>query len=103
MYCNYFWMSYESTSLAESAWVFDFDTTEQYDNNYQYDGGLNSYPSSYRTLSNVFTVTEKDGVSSEILDAVSISCMQASAVNYTVEVYTDLENKNDPTSGKKAG
>ena len=101
MYCNYFWMSYESTSLAESAWVFDFDTTEQYDNNYQYDGGLNSYPSSYRTLSNVFTVTEKDGVSSEILDAVSISCMQASAVNYTVEVYTDLENKNDPTSGKR--
>ena len=49
----------------------------------------------------MFTVTEKDGVSSEILDAVSISCMQASAVNYTVEVYTDLENKNDPTSGKR--
>ena len=33
-------------SVAESAWVFDFDRTEQYDNNYQYDGGLNSYPSS---------------------------------------------------------
>lgn len=101
MYCNYFWMSYESTSLAESAWVFDFDRTEQYDNNYQYDGGLNSYPSSYRTLSNIFSVTEKDGVESETLDAVSISCMQVSGVNYTVEIYTDLENKNDPTSGKR--
>ena len=98
---SYFWMSYESTSLADAAWVFDVNTVndEEYDNNYQCDGGLSTYKSQYTTVSNVFTVGEKQGVLSETLDAVSISCTKAAGISYSIDVYTDLTNKNNPASG----
>lgn len=37
---SYFWMSYETFSLSDTAWVFDFSANDGYDNNYQVDGGL---------------------------------------------------------------
>ena len=100
-YCNYFWMSYESASLVDTAWVFDFSKSDDYDNNYQYDGGISVYPNSNTTLANVYTVSEKDGVDSETLKAVSISMTRAANVKYTIEVYTDLYYGNRPTSGTK--
>ncbi len=101
MYCNYFWMSYESASLGDAAWIFDCNANEQYDNNYQCDGGLSTYPATYNTVSNVYQVDKKEGVASETLRAVSISSMHAAGVNYTVDIYTNLKNKNDPLSGEK--
>lgn len=98
---SYFWMSYESTSLSESAWAFDVSIVDddEYDNNYQLDGGLQGYPSECTTVSNVYTVGAKENVTSETLKAISISCMKASGVNYSIDIYTDLKNKNNPASG----
>ena len=101
LYCNYFWMSYESASLGNAAWIFDCNANEQYDNNYQCDGGLTTYPATYNTVSNVYQVDKKEGVASETLRAVSISSMHVAGVNYTVDIYTNLKNKNDPLSGEK--
>lgn len=101
-YCDYFWMSYESVSLGEAAWAFDFDTTDAYDNNYQLDGGLNAYPTEFDTLANVFTVQDaKAGVEAEELRAVNVSMMHNANVSYTISVYTDLKDPKDPTSGTK--
>ena len=99
---SYFWMSYETFSLSDTAWVFDFSANDGYDNNYQVDGGLNvAHQNGYRKLANVFTTQTKQGVSSEDLKAVSLSITSKTNVNYTIEIYTDLKDKTKPTSGTK--
>ena len=102
---SYFWMSYDNQSLLDAAWVFDMNSADNYDNNYQLDGGIDSYNVSnnicyYKTYSNVFTVQNKDNITSEDLKAVSLSFTHVSDVNYKIEVYTDLKN-NNPYSGTK--
>ena len=102
---SYFWMSYENKSLLDAAWAFDMNTANNYDNNYQLDGGIDSYNVSnticqYKTYSNVFSVGNKDSVVSESLKAVSLSFTHVANVNYKVEIYTDLKNSN-PYSGTK--
>ena len=102
---SYFWMSYENQSLLDAAWVFDMNRADNYDNNYQLDGGIDSYNVSnnicyYKTYSNVFTVQSKENITSEDLKAVSLSFTHVSDVNYKIEVYTDLKN-NNPYSGTK--
>lgn len=101
-YESYFWMSYETTSLASTAYVFDCTNTRPYDNNYQLDGGLESYMNSSITSAyNVYTVQKKVNVESESLKAVSVSFTKAANVNYTLEVYTDLYAKYNPSYGNK--
>lgn len=102
----YFWMSYENKSLSDAAWAFDMNTADNYDNNYQLDGGIDCYNvtsniCTYKTYSNVFNVQQKQGVASESLDAVSLSFTHVADVNYKVEIYTDLTNSNNPYSGTK--
>ncbi len=43
-YYGYFWMSYKDASIDDEAVAFVFDTADNYEHNYQYDGGvLDSY------------------------------------------------------------
>jgi C1A family cysteine protease len=35
---SYFWVSYYDMSIEDDAWIFDFDSENNYDYNYQYDG-----------------------------------------------------------------
>lgn len=100
--CEYFWMSYETYSLANTAWVFDFSKDDGYDNNYQVDGGLNvGTTGSYSKVANVFTVQNKQGVSSEELKAISCSFTSKTNVGYTIDIYTDLTSATNPFSGTK--
>ena len=101
-YASYFWMSYESASLADTAWVFDFLAEDGYDNNYQLDGGVQSYPDKeHKILANVFKTKQEEGTTAEILSAVSLSFTEAANVQYTVDIYTDLQDKTNPYSGTK--
>ena len=102
-YLGYFWMSYETNSLTDTAWAFDFAPADDYDNNYQYDGALQTATDSYyNQVANVYTVAEKQGVASETLKAVSLSFMKTANVNYTIEVYTNLTDTSNPESGIKS-
>lgn len=99
---SYYWMSYETSSLGETAYAFDCTNTRPYDNNYQLDGGLESYMNSSITSAyNVYTVQKKENVESESLKAISVSFTKAANVNYTLEVYTDLYAKYNPSYGNK--
>ena len=95
-------MSYDTFSLENTAWVFDFVANDGFDNNYQLDGGIETYRSS-NVLSgaNVFTTQKKSGIDYEVLKAVSVSMSQAADVKYTVDIYTNLTNLNNPLSGTK--
>ena len=95
-------MPYDTYSLVDTMWVFDFSADDGFYNNYQYDGGLetNVYPW-YKTVANVFTVPQRAGVKSETLKAVSLSFMKTADVGYKIEIYTDLTDLTNPKSGRK--
>ena len=101
---GYFWMSYYDKGLAKSAaWGYEYDTTETYDHNYQYDGGMDThypYSTSSDTIreANIFTVASDAG--KEVLKAVSFVTRNTN-VNYTVDVYKNLSKADDPASGTK--
>lgn len=108
-YFSYFWMSYETVSLSDTAWIFDFEEKDGYDNNYQVDSAVaasklisqeNTDPfkgaagstdvTDNTHVCNIFNVTAKDGVRTETLKAVSLSMRETSNVSYKIEIYTDV-------------
>ena len=103
---DYFWMSYETHSLADTAWVMDFSADDGYDNNYQLDGGVQTYRytgEGSTTVANIFDVSQKHGVKSEMLEAVSLSFTEAADVEYTIDIYTDIQDSYSykPVKGTK--
>ena len=99
---DYFWMSYETKSLTDTAWVFDAEKADNYDNNYQYDGSPYSYNLSGCTkYANIFKTQEKGDIGSEILSAVSFSDLESTNMSYKIEIYTNLKDKENPLSGIK--
>ncbi len=101
-YDAYFWMSYKEGTLEPNAYVFVFDNVDDYDHNYQYDGGIyNGYfPNSYGAA-NIFTVKGNEDGTDEELRAVSFST-QSVNTSYTIKIYTDLTNSKNPESGTLA-
>ena len=102
--CNsmggYFWISYEDAMLqaekneeAEVAF-FDVEKADNYDNNYQYDGGIPfAYSRSFLRGANVF-----EAKADEKMQAVSFYTQKAN-VNYEVSIYESPDSDN-PMSGK---
>ncbi len=104
IYASYFWMSYETYSLADTAWVFDFDANDGYDNNYQVDGGIMGYPDkNHRVLMNIFDAQEKPDDEYEELKAVSLTFSQNAGVNYKIDVYTDIKDTVNNKLGSSSG
>ena len=95
----YFWISYCDPTISDSAVSFDFVADRPYDNNYQLDGGMDTYTVNATTVANVFQIKAKDGVDSETLKAVSLSMVRAANVTYKIEVYKNIQYSWNPTSG----
>ena len=95
----YFWISYCDPEISDSAVSFDFVADRPYDNNYQLDGGMDTYKVNATTVANVFQVKAKDGVDSETLKAVSLSMVRVANVSYKIEVYKNLKYSWNPQSG----
>lgn len=94
---SYFWLSYYDKSMEDAAWIFDFESADNYDYNYQYDGGadvgkLMGTP----TAANIFQAKAADN---ELIRAVSLSLSKDANVPYTIRVYTNLTNLHNPKSG----
>lgn len=95
---GYFWLSYYDKSLGDFV-SCDFAVGDNYDNNYQYDGGLvTRYYGFYddTTFANVFT--SKDDGNGEVLRAVSFEAHNSN-VNYTIKIYCNLADPANPESG----
>ncbi|ADL35159.1 cell surface protein [Butyrivibrio proteoclasticus B316] len=97
-YSGYFWMSYYEASLGSYAYAAEFAMAGDYDNNYQYDGGLTYGGLSLNRAANVFCTHAEGGESGELLKAVSLYLL-SSNIDYTIDIYTDLTDANDPVSG----
>lgn len=113
-YNGYFWLSYYDCGLLKGTkssspkvYAFVFDSADNFDNNYQYDGSMydktvNDTRSSDKVvrMANVFTA-HANGENDEILKSVSFMTNTAGA-GYTIDIYRDLAAPvTDPTSGTR--
>ncbi len=95
---GYFWISYEDVFASSAlAYTFIYESCDNYDNNYQYDGTANlAHYANYGTndgwMANVFTAA-----SDEVLKAVSFYTLNPS-VNYEVQIYKGVTDESAPTS-----
>lgn len=106
---GYFYLSYYDLSITQSCvyiaedakYKTDGTTKHEYENIYQYDGvgyGVSQFASNYSEYksANVFTAR-----GNEVLEAISTVLMyEYCTVKY--QIYTDLTNTSNPTSGKLA-
>lgn len=98
---GYLWISYEDAVLAREAMevaFFDLRSADNYDNNYQYDGGSDTLFQSGAAMgidriANIFTAQYK-----ESLEAVSIQTGERN-VDYDIKIY-EVENDTEPESGE---
>ena len=93
---GYFWMSYDEYSLG-SVYSYEFKNKDE-ENIYQYDGTNNALrytlSSNTSTYANEFLVKRTN----EELNAVSVG-YATSNIPYKLEIYTNLTDINNPTSG----
>lgn len=96
---GYIYISYEDKTLTGGVSA-DFESAENYDHNYQYDGSSGSSSISVNSgasHANVFQVKGNPS-GSELLKAVGI-LVNSSNAELSVDVYTDLKNPSDPAVG----
>ena len=97
---GYFWISYEDLCFQREfskVWFYEYDRADNYDNNYQYDGSgawYYNHLQSGGSISNVFKAS-----SNEYLEAVGITLNSDVNVDYSIQIYTDLKDPTNPTSG----
>ncbi|MFA6803451.1 MAG: lectin like domain-containing protein [Candidatus Methanomethylophilaceae archaeon] len=95
---GYFWISYYNGSNDTGVVFLEVSPADEYDNNYQYDGGgsirqdMRCGPVAY--MSNVFTA-----VSNETLSAVSFYLTYNAEVDYSIQIYRGIADVSDPDSG----
>ncbi len=94
-FSNYFWLSYEDTSLMGAS-IYDIETSVNYDNDYYYDTQIHNesiivVPS---TVANVYKTQDKGN---EKLTEVGLEIDWAA--DYEIKVYRNLKDKSNPESG----
>ena len=97
---GYMWISYETLSL-EDGYIYDTSEASLYEKNYHYDGSAGThaeYLFSKYSYANVYTVSGTG--SADLLKAVGVA-FYSTNVDYQIDIYADLTDRNDPTSGTK--
>ena len=101
---GYFYLSYYDKSIYSVGYTLEAELSDNYNNNYQYDGamlyGYMGYTGSNK-YSNIFEAKANLG-GSENIKAVSFMTGSSTNLNYTVSVYTNLSDDANPESGTLA-
>ena len=103
---GYFYLSYEDQSITNLV-SNTASTSEEYNNNYFYDGaaaGTVTFPSKTINngyyVSNIFKATAGNGKDEKLGEIVT--AVPQDNTDFQIQVYTDLKNTSDPTSGTPA-
>ena len=93
---GYFWMSYEEASLSDTMLAFDFEKADNYDHIYQYDGSAGVR---YQSAETMTAAAIYKGTGNQLLKAVGVGVASV-GTDYTIEIYTNLTDLNNPQSGE---
>ena len=103
---GYFYLSYEDQSITNLV-SNTASTSEEYNNNYFYDGasaGTVTFPGNTINngyyVSNIFKATAGNGKDEELGEIVT--AVPQDNTDFQIQVYTDLKDTSDPTSGTPA-
>lgn len=91
---GFFWISYEDATLKNVVYAFDFGKADNYDYNYQYDGGANSASYLVKQGAAVYKAT-----SNQVIKAVGVT-FRLEDRKYKVEIYKNLSDSANPESGE---
>ena len=100
---GFFWISYEDSVMKTStAFSFESEKADNYDCNYQYDGGVSTAYMEFTDtcmISNVFSVHGSSG-NDESLQAVSF-LLKSVNTEYRIQIYKNPMDEANPASGTK--
>ena len=101
---GYFYLSYYDKSTKVEGYAVEAQTSDNYDNNYQYDGtgwfsymGYSGYGGTNK-YANVFTAKANES-KAENIEAVSFEDYSSAGCKYNISIYTNLTDASDPESG----
>lgn len=101
---GYYYISYEDKSISDPI-AMEFQDGSKYKYNYQYDGVPGPYSAEVANggkIANVYRVMGNSQTNgNEILKSVNFT-LASTQVNYSIQIYTDVQNRNSPTSGTPA-
>lgn len=98
---GYFWLSYYDKSMTGGR-AYRAVEADKYDNNYRYEragndfGYVNGVEEGSIEAANIFTIQNEK----EVLKAVFVG-LQWDNLKYSIQVYKNPENANDPTTGEE--
>lgn len=99
---GYFYLSYYDKSLSNIAYALDADLSDNYDNNYQYDGTMMHFGMPMggyiSKAANVFTANANPGEYEQI-KAISFESYNSNT-DYKVSIYANLTDITNPESGR---
>ena len=96
---GYFWISYEDAPLSSgNAYFYDYGTADQYDYNYQYDGGVADIYRTYGETNDLYSANIYTATSNQTLEAIGYYTIDI-AYDSTIMIYKNCTN-NDPSSGE---
>lgn len=95
----YIWISYEDLCLSQqNAYSYEFESADNYDNNYQYDG---CFGTAYLTVKNGYSIVNDFVAKASVLEeikAVSFA-LKSTNVGYEIQVYRNSP-EDDPMGGE---
>ena len=101
---GYFYLSYYDKSTKVEGYAVEAQTSDNYDNNYQYDGtgwfsymGYSGYGGTNK-YANVFTAKANES-KAENIEAVSFEDYSSAGCKDNISIYTNLTDVSDPESG----
>ena len=104
---GYFWLSYcdkSITTASSTAFVFEFESANNYHWNYHHDGSFGISSSSFQngsSFANVFTACGSAAGFDEEIHAVGLAVASAD-LSYEIQIYTGLTDPSKPESGRAA-
>ncbi len=98
---GYFWLSYEDVT-TDYIGIYLYESNKNYENIYSHDESVQYTPIGFDDSTEIFMANVFTSKRQEVLEAVSFYTTDVNTT-YTVKIYTDLEDEDDPTSGTLEG
>ncbi len=94
---GYFWLSYEDVTI-DYVGIYLYESKDNYENIYSHNESVQYSPVGFDDSTEIYMANVFTSKKAEVLEAVSFYTTDVNS-KYTVQIYKNLSDKKDPTSG----